>query len=261
MPVVVLTIAGSDPSGGAGILADLETFQAFRVRGTAVVSTVTVQNSTGVRARFDVPAAIVADQIDAVLDDVAIAAAKTGLLPTAAVIDAVAGRLRARPVPHLVVDPVLAATSGDALVEPAAVEAYRTHLLPLATIVTPNLDEAAALAGRSVRTRADMRAAAQAILALGPRAVLVKGGHLAERACDVLATSDAMLELDGPRVDVGPARGTGCTLAAAIAASLAGGLAVADAVRRAKRYVTHAIAASARVGRGARLLDRSVSPD
>jgi hydroxymethylpyrimidine/phosphomethylpyrimidine kinase len=261
MPVVVLTIAGSDPSGGAGILADLETFQAFRVRGTAVVSSVTVQNSVGVRDRLDVPPSIVAGQIDAILDDVTIAAAKTGLLPSAAVVEAVAERLRGRPVPHLVVDPVLAATSGDRLAEPRVVEAYRTHLLPLATIVTPNLDEAAALSGRAVGTRTEMRAAAQAILAFGPRAVLVKGGHLAERACDVLATSDTVLELDGPRVDVGPTRGTGCTLSAAITASLAGGLAVADAVRRAKRYVTHAIAASARVGRGGRLLDRSVSPD
>jgi hydroxymethylpyrimidine/phosphomethylpyrimidine kinase len=260
MPAVVLSIAGSDPSGGAGIQADLKTFAAFGVYGAAAVTSVTVQNTVGVRDRFDLAPALVAAQIDAVLDDLPVAAAKTGLLPDAGIVSAVVERLRARPVRALVVDPVLVATSGDALAAPTTLAALRDRLLPLATLVTPNLPEASALTGLAVRTRTDMRDAAEALVRLGAAAALVKGGHLPERACDVLATSDGVHELDAPRLDVGPTHGTGCTLSAAVAAGLARGVPLLDAVRAAKAFVRRAIEASAPLGHGSRVLDHGVRP-
>jgi hydroxymethylpyrimidine kinase/phosphomethylpyrimidine kinase len=261
MPVVALSIAGSDPSGGAGIQADLKTFQAFGVHGATVVTSLTVQNTTGVRDRVDVAPAFVTAQLDAVLDDLDVAAAKTGLLPDAAVVAAVAATLRRRPLPALVVDPVLVATSGDPLTTPGALAALRDDLLPLATVVTPNVPEAAALSGRRIDSLADMRAAARALLATGARAVLVTGGHLADRACDVLATGDGTWDFDAPRIDVGPIHGTGCTLSASLAACLAGGRDLRAAVEAAKAYVARAIAAGGALGRGSRVLDHGVRPD
>jgi hydroxymethylpyrimidine kinase/phosphomethylpyrimidine kinase len=261
MAVVVLSIAGSDPSGGAGIQADLKTFQAFGVFGAAVVTSLTAQNTTGVRDRRDVAADFVGAQLDAVLDDLPVAAAKTGMLPTAAIVDAVARRFAERPLPALVVDPVLVATSGDALAEAAALPRLRDALVPLATLVTPNLAEAEALTGRRTRTVPEMRDTARALLDLGARAALVTGGHLPDRAVDVLATRDGLHELDAARVAVGPTHGTGCTLSAAIAACLASGVPLVTAVERAKRYVTRALAAAVPIGAGSRPLDHRVRPD
>jgi hydroxymethylpyrimidine/phosphomethylpyrimidine kinase len=258
MAAVVLTIAGSDPSGGAGLQADLKTFQAFGAYGAAVVTSITVQNTTGVRDRHDLPPALVGAQLAAVLDDLPVAAAKTGLLPDAGVVDAVIAGLRTRPSCALVVDPVLVATSGDALAGPSALAAIRDRLLPVATLVTPNLAEAEALTGRRVRTIADMRDAAMALRARGVAAVLVKGGHLHDRACDVLASGDDVHELDAPRIDVGPVHGTGCTLSAAIAAEVAAGSALLDAVHAARAYVRRGLAASHALGRGSRVLDHTV---
>ena len=259
MPAVVLTIAGSDPSGGAGIQADLKTFAAFGAYGAAVLTPHRAEHR-GVRDRSDVAPAFVGAQLDAVLDDLPVAAVKTGLLPDAGVVDVVVERLRARPVPALVVDPVLIATSGDPLTAPTTLAALRDRLLPLATLVTPNLAEAAALTGLDVRARAGMRDAAAALVRLGAGAALVKGGHLRDRACDVLATTDGVVELDAPRIDVGPTHGTGCTLSAAIAAELARGLPLLDAVRSAKDFVRRAIEGSAALGRGSRVLDHGVRP-
>jgi hydroxymethylpyrimidine/phosphomethylpyrimidine kinase len=258
VPAIVLSIAGSDPSGGAGVQADLKTFQAFGVYGAAVVTSLTVQNTVGVRDRLDVSPALVAAQIDAVLDDLPVAAIKTGLLPDAAVVETVVARLRARPIGAIVVDPVLAATSGDALTATSTLAAIRSRLLPIATLVTPNLAEAAALTGIEVRSPAAMRDAAIALVRLGAGAALVKGGHLEERACDVLATAEAVHELDAPRLAVGPAHGTGCTLSAAVAAELARGATLLDAVRAAKDYVRRALEASTAIGRGSRVLDHGV---
>jgi hydroxymethylpyrimidine/phosphomethylpyrimidine kinase len=255
MAVVVLTIAGSDPSGGAGIQGDLKTFHAFGVFGAAVVTSLTVQDTRGVRHRQDVTPAMVGAQIDTVLDDLPVVAAKTGLLPDAGVVDAVVASLDARPVRTLVVDPVLVATSGDALAAPSALAAIRDRLLPRATLVTPNLAEAAALTGRAVTTVATMRDAAASLLAAGVAAVLVKGGHLPDRACDVLATADGVHELDAPRLDVGPVHGTGCTLSAAIAAELANGHSLLDAVRSARAFVRGGLARSLAIGHGSRVLD------
>ena len=241
---VALTIAGSDPSGGAGIQADLRTFAAFGVHGASVVTALTAQDTRRVRAIAEVAPAFVAQQLDAVLDDLEVRAAKTGMLHRARVIDAVVARLRARPLPHLVVDPVMVATSGDPLLEPEGIAALRERLLPLATLVTPNLREAEVLTGRAVTTVAEMREAARALVALGARAALVKGGHLAGDAVDVLYDGRGFRELGAPRREGRRLHGTGCVLSAAITASLARGNDLAEAVAEAKRHVTRAIEAA-----------------
>lgn len=258
---MALTVAGSDPSGGAGIQADLKTFHVFGVYGAAVVTSLTVQNTTGVFGRHDVDPAHVVAQLAAVQDDLAIGAAKTGLLPSAEHVAMLAAHLRARPLPHLVVDPVLVATTGQTLTAADTTAALLRDLLPLATLVTPNLDEASALLGRPVTTLGQMRDAARAFGALGARAALVKGGHLAGPAHDVLWSDERCTELEAPRVPVGSAHGTGCSLAAAIAAGLAAGDALDAAVLRAKRWVTRALQTAPAIGRGHRPLDHRVRPD
>ncbi len=258
---MALTIAGSDPSGGAGIQADLKTFLAFHVYGAAVITSLTVQNTRGVFGRDDAPAALVLAQLAAVRDDLPVAAAKTGLLATAALVDALAGELAARPLPWLVVDPVLIATSGDALTAGDTLAALRARLLPLATLVTPNLAEAAALLGHPVDDVASMRDAARAIADLGTPNVLVKGGHLPGPPRDILFAGGVLHELEGVRVGPASAHGTGCTLSAAITAGLARGDALVAAVERGKRYVERALAAAAPLGHGSRPLDHRVSPD
>ena len=264
-PPVTLTIAGSDPSGGAGIQADLKTFAAFGVYGAAVVTALTAQNTRGVRAVMEVPASFVAQQLDAVLDDLDVAAAKTGMLASRAIVEVVAERLRARPVPFLVVDPVMVATSGDRLLAADAVEALRERLLPLAALVTPNLREAEILLGRAIATPAEMQDAARALVGLGPRAALVKGGDrrasdgtLTPDALDVLFDGTCVQELSAPRVGSRATHGTGCTLSAAITAAVARGRSLADAVRAAKDYVRRAIERAPGLGAGATPLAHDV---
>jgi hydroxymethylpyrimidine/phosphomethylpyrimidine kinase len=256
---VALSIAGSDPSGGAGIQADLKTFHAFSVYGAAVVTAVTVQNTRGVRAVHAVPPDIVLAQLDAVDDDLRVAAAKIGLVPGPELAAALAARLARRPLPHLVVDPVLVAGSGDPLAAAGTAAALRA-LLPHAALVTPNLDEAAALTGRSVRDVATMIDAARVLLDLGAGAVLVTGGHLPDRPVDVLVAPGAVDQLDATRVPLQRTHGTGCTLSAAVVAGLAAGETLATAVARAKRFVTAALTAAPAVGGGARPLDHRVKP-
>lgn len=254
---IALSIAGSDPSGGAGIQADLKSFAAFDVYGAAVLTCCTAQNTTGVFATGELPVDLVAAQLDAVLDDLAVGAMKTGMLGRAAIVTVVAERLASRAIP-LVVDPVMVATSGDRLLTDDGVAALVGRLLPLARLVTPNLAEAAVLTGHDVRTLADMRDAARRIRDRGPRAVLVKGGHLAGAACDVLLDGDDLHELATERVEAGPLHGSGCTLSAAICAGLARGDALPDAVAAAKRFVHAAIRGALAVGKGARPLDHRV---
>jgi len=255
MPSVALTIAGSDPSGGAGIQADLKTFHAFGVYGAAVVATLTVQNTTGVRAVRSLDAEWVAAELAAVLDDLPVRAAKTGLLVSAPVIETVADAFVGRSVSHLVVDPVFAATNGTPLVDAAARTALRTRLLPLATLVTPNLAEAEALLGVPVRDLRAMRAAAQRLVELGASAALVTGGHLDGPPWDVLYAGGTWCELPGARIVTPGTHGTGCTLSAAITAGLAAGRPLDEAVARAKQYVTRALASATPIGRGNRPLD------
>jgi hydroxymethylpyrimidine/phosphomethylpyrimidine kinase len=248
-----LTIAGSDSGGGAGIQADLKTFAVLGVWGMSAVTSVTVQTTTGVTGVADVPAQVVGDQIRAVLSDIGADAAKTGMLSTAEIIDQVAAALSAHPVPTLVVDPVFVSKHGAPLLHPDAVQAMRALILPLATIVTPNLPEAAGLASMErVETRDDMRAAANEILALGARAVLVKGGHLeGDRADDLFVPSDGDAEwLEGERLDTIHTHGTGCTLSAAIAAFAARGETLREAVAHGKTFVTEAIRHGLAIGNG-----------
>ncbi len=260
-PPIALTVAGSDPSGGAGLQADLKTFAAFDVYGAAVVTCATAQDTTGVRGVARLEPDFVRAQIDAVLDDLDVGAAKTGMLGTAGIVSAVAEAFAARAtrVP-LVVDPVMVATSGDPLLDPDAVAALRERLLPLAVLVTPNLPEAAVLAGHPVEDAAGMRRAARAIRDLGAGAVLVKGGHASGDAVDLLLDEGGFHELRSERLDVGPLHGGGCSLSAAIAAGLAAGRPLADAVADAKEWVTRAIRGAQAVGRGARPLDHRVRP-
>jgi len=240
-----LTIAGSDSGGGAGIQADLKTFSALGCYGMSVVTALTAQNTVGVTGIFAVPPAFVADQIDAVLDDIGVDAVKIGMLHSAEVIATVADRLRHHDVDVIVVDPVMVATSGDRLLEESAVEALRTRLLPLATVITPNAPEAAVLLGRdAVDSVGAAEDAALALTALGPRAVLVKGGHLdGDTSVDVLAADGALTRFEAPRVATPNTHGTGCTLSSAICAHLARGCDLQRSVRDAKAYLTAALRA------------------
>ena len=258
-PVVALTVAGSDSSGGAGIQADLKTFAALGVYGASAITALTAQNTTGVRDVHGVPAAHVVAQVEAVLDDLDVRAAKTGMLGTAEVVRAVAGL--ADRLPHLVVDPVMVASSGARLLEQAAEQAYVDALLPCAAVLTPNLHEAQVLLGASIATLDEQRQAARALAELGPRAVLVKGGHAVagtgDEAVDVLWHDGRLRELRAPRVAGNNDHGTGCSLASAVAAGLARGDDVVTAVATAKAYVARALAGGAtwRLGRGHGPLD------
>jgi len=259
MTAIAVTIAGSDSSGGAGIQADLKTFTAFGVYGASVLTALTAQNTSGVTAIADLEPTFVAQQIDAVLGDLDVGAAKTGMLSRAAIIEAIIDRLRAHPLPYLVVDPVMVATSGDVLLEPTAIACLRDRLLPLATLVTPNLREVEVLTGRPVKDLAEMRDAARALVGLGARAVLVKGGHLPGEAVDVLYDGRVFRDFSAPRVHTQSTHGAGCTLSAAIAAGLALEQPLEAAVAAAKRYVTRAIETAPRIGHGARPLNHFVA--
>jgi len=247
---VVLTVAGSDSGGGAGIQADLRTFAAHGVHGTSAITAVTAQNSVAVLDWVALDPRMVVAQMEAVASDMPVAAAKTGMLATATIVSAVAAALERLRLPLVVVDPVMVAKSGDRLLDRDAEAAYRERLLPLATVVTPNLPEAESLLGRPVRTLAQMREAARALHAMGPRAVVVKGGHLEGDAVDVFWDGERMEDLSAPRIATKNTHGTGCTYSAAIAARLALGDSLLDAVRGAKAYLTEAIRRSYSVGRG-----------
>jgi len=260
MNAIALTIAGSDSCGGTGIQADLKTFTAFGVYGASVVTALTLQNAVGVRAVVDVDPKFVAQQIDAVADDLEVGAAKTGMLARVPVIEAVADRLRAHALPYLVVDPVIVAPSGDVLLEPEAVTCLRERILPLAMLLTPNLREAEVLTGRRVTNLAQMRDAARALLDTGVRVVLVKGGHLASAAIDVFYDGRHFREFSAARIATRNTHGTGCTLSAAVAACLAQGLPPEEAVAAGKRHVTRAIATVQGIGQGAGPVNHFVRP-
>ena len=245
-----LTIAGSDSGGGAGIQADLKTFSAYRVFGLSVITAVTAQNSVGVQGVENLAPAFVARQLRSVLEDFGVDAAKCGMLSVAPIIEAVAGALAEHPIDKLVVDPVMVAKSGDSLLQPDAVEALIRHILPLALVVTPNLPEAEVLSGITVSNREDMEEAARRIGKLGARHVLVKGGHLKGDAVDILWNGREVTAFHVPRVESSNTHGTGCTFSAAIAAGLAKGRPLGEAVREAKAYVTKAIRDGFALGRG-----------
>lgn len=246
-----LSIAGSDSGGGAGIQQDLKTFQALGVWGMTAITAVTVQNTIGVSGFVELPPETVAAQIEAVSSDIGLDAAKTGMLASAAIIEAVARAVTDAEIDKLVVDPVFVSKHGDPLLRDDAVEALRTDIIPLALVVTPNAHEAGRLAGIDVRTRNDQAEAARAILALGARAALVKGGHVAgPEAVDVLATGDRIVEFTAPRLESPNTHGTGCMLSAAIAARLAKGDDLETAISEAKRFVTKGIQHGLALGKG-----------
>jgi hydroxymethylpyrimidine/phosphomethylpyrimidine kinase len=252
-PVRVLTIAGSDSGGGAGIQADMRTMALLGVHACVAVTAVTVQNTLGVKRFHEVPDDVVADQIDAVVTDIGIQAAKTGMLASSAIIAAVAATWRrlGLTVP-LVVDPVCASMHGDALLAASALDSLRGQLFPLATLVTPNLDEVRLLVDIEVTDAPSQRAAAKALHALGPRWVLVKGGHLrsSDRSCDLLYDGADFHEFDSQRLPTGKDHGGGDTLATAGACALAHGLTVPDAVGFGKRWVTESLRAAYPLGGG-----------
>ena len=247
----VMTIAGSDSGGGAGIQADLKAFAANGVHGTSAITAVTAQNTVRVADALALPPSLVASQIDAIMDDIGADAVKTGMLPNAAIIDVVAQKIVEHSVAILVVDPVMVTSSGSRLLEDDAVDAIRGALMPLATLVTPNTREAAALTGRSVETLDDMRRAARTLAeSTGARAALVKGGHLDGPATDVLFDGGEFIEFTERRIDTTSNHGTGCTLASTIAANLARGADLRTAVANAKAYVTNAMRAATPIGAG-----------
>lgn len=252
-PTRVMTIAGSDSGGGAGIQADMRTFAMLGVHGCVAVTAVTVQNSVGVKGFHEIPLDVVAGQITAVVDDIGVQAAKTGMLASSEIIATIAETWRGLDtgVP-LVVDPVCASMHGDPLLHPSALNSIRTELFPLATLVTPNLDEVRLLVDVDVVDAASQREAARALHALGPQWALVKGGHLRSSGAspDLLFDGTEFHEFDGPRIDTGHDHGAGDTLAAATATALAHGYTVPEAVAFGKRWVTECLRAAYPLGHG-----------
>ncbi|MCS6924424.1 MAG: bifunctional hydroxymethylpyrimidine kinase/phosphomethylpyrimidine kinase [Candidatus Binatia bacterium] len=245
-----LTIAGSDSGGGAGIQADLKTFMALGVYGTSVLTAVTAQNTLGVQAVVELPPECVAQQFDSVLTDIGADAAKTGMLASAPLVQVVSQKVQQYGVRRLVVDPVMVAKGGHPLLREEARQALVELLLPLALVVTPNLYEASLLAGMEVRDRTSMEEAARRIRTLGPVYVVVKGGHLQAEACDLLFDGQTFRSYSAPKLDTVCTHGAGCSFSAAIAAGLARGQGVEEAVATAKTFVTRAIAAGFPIGQG-----------
>ncbi|MEO7271984.1 MAG: bifunctional hydroxymethylpyrimidine kinase/phosphomethylpyrimidine kinase [Vicinamibacterales bacterium] len=246
-----LTIAGSDSSAGAGIQADLKTFAAHGVYGTSALTAITAQNTLGVVAWQALPAELVTAQIEAVEADFQLGAVKIGMLANAAIVEAVAAAILELELANVVVDPVMIAKGGGRLLESDAVDAIRRELLPHARVLTPNVPEAEALSGLSIASVADMRAAGERILSFGPRVVLLKGGHLdGPESVDVAVTGEGTFEIRRPRQDTTSDHGTGCTLSSAIAANLALGLELRDALERAREYLDGAIRHAPGLGRG-----------
>ena len=249
-PPTVMTIAGSDSGGGAGIQADLKTFSAMGVFGTSTLTAITAQNTVGVSAVHEIPTDIIAAQIDAVITDIGADAVKTGMLSSSEIVETVAEAIRRHAVANLVVDPVMVAKSGDRLLREEAIQSICSSLIPLAAVVTPNIPEAEDLTGQTIRSDDDVREAAMRIVSMGARSVVVKGGHRDGPPTDVLYDGHTFQEFTTERIPSTNTHGTGCTFASAVAAGLAHGLDVPGAVAGAKDYVTAAIRASYPIGQG-----------
>ena len=247
---VALTIAGSDSGGGAGIQADLKTFAALGVHGTSAITAITAQNTVSVTDIFELPTRIIVAQIDAVVTDLGVEAVKTGMLASSKIIEAVANAIEAHGIRNLVVDPVMVAKGGAKLLRDDAIDALRARLLPLAAVITPNLPEAAMILGRPIRTVDERREAARNLVALGPRAAVVKGGHAGDDVTDVYWDGSEMVELPATRIPTANTHGSGCVFSAAIAAGLAKGMEPLVAVRQAKEFISGAIELSLDIGHG-----------
>lgn len=258
---IALTIAGSDSGGGAGIQADLKTFHRFGVFGTSALTLVTAQNTLGVQGVHPLPVEVIASQIDSIAADLGPHAVKTGALGTVAIVDAVAASIERHGLGPLVVDPVLVSKHGDALAGPEVIAALADRLLPLATLLTPNLHEAGALVGGTLRSEADMIEAARILVARGAKAVVVKGGSLGgDESVDILFDGVDHVRFAGPRLATRHTHGTGCTFSAAIAAGLAKGVPLRDAIGGAKIWIGRAIASAPGLGGGAGPVDHTAEP-
>ncbi len=246
----VLTIAGSDSCGGAGIQADLKTFAAHGTYGMSVICAVTAQNTQGVFAVQDISKDIIAKQIEAIFDDIQVDAVKIGMVSREDTIKTIAEGLKRYGAKNIVIDPVMISKSGYSLLRPEAQDALIKELLPLADIITPNIPEAETISGMKIKDVSDMEKVAKFISQIGPKNVLVKGGHLDEDATDVLLTNGEFIYYTSPRIKTKNTHGTGCTLSSAIASNLALGYSMTEAVKRAKRYITTAIEHSFSIGKG-----------
>ena len=249
MPVA-LTIAGSDSGGGAGIQADLKTFAVLGVHGTSAITAITAQNTTGVTEILELPTSLIREQIAVVVDDIGVHAAKTGMLSSAAIIATVADAVERYGLGNLVVDPVMVAKGGAKLLRDDAVTAMRDLLMPLAAVVTPNLPEAQVLLGREITTLDERRRAARDLVAMGARSAVVKGGHAEGDVVDVFFDGRQLIELSAERIETPNTHGSGCVFSAAITAGIALGMEPLEAVRRAKKFITQAIANSIEIGHG-----------
>jgi len=249
---IALTIAGSDSGGGAGIQADLKTFAALRVHGTSAITAITAQNTTGVTDILELPTSLIREQIRAVVEDLGVESAKTGMLSSAEIIATVADAISEYRVRNLVVDPVMVAKGGARLLRDDAVDTLRRRLIPLAAIVTPNLPEAEVLLGRRIVGLEERHQAARDLVAMGARAAIVKGGHASDETVvtDVFFDGSQTIELRADRIETRNTHGSGCVFSAAIAAWLASGAEPLDAVREAKSFITEAIAHSLEIGHG-----------
>ena len=247
---VALTIAGSDSGGGAGIQADLKTFAALGVHGTSAITAITAQNTIGVTGILEVPTSLIRQQIDAVVEDIGLQAAKTGMLSSPEIIETVAVAIEQHGIAQLVVDPVMVAKGGAKLLRDEAVVALRGRLVPLAAVLTPNLPEAGVLLGRPIATLDERREAARDLVAMGARAAVVKGGHADGDVTDVFFDGTRLVELEGIRIPTPNTHGSGCAFSAAITAFLARGADPLDAVREAKAFITGAIAGALEIGHG-----------
>jgi hydroxymethylpyrimidine/phosphomethylpyrimidine kinase len=246
----VLTIAGSDTCGGAGIQADLKTFSAHGVYGMSVITAVTAQNTQGVFGVQDISSEIIAKQIDAIFEDIEVDALKIGMVSVIETIKVIAAKLKEHQAKNIVLDPVMISKSGFPLLQPVAQEALVKYLLPLATIATPNIPEAEAITGKAIEDLQDMKEAAKIISSLGPTYILVKGGHMENQAIDILFDGQNFREFESPRLKTKNTHGTGCTLSASIASNLAKGMEVAEAVEASKKYITTAIEHGLTIGKG-----------
>ena len=249
-PPTAMTIAGSDSGGGAGIQADLKTFSALGVFGTSTLTAITAQNTVGVTAVHEIPTDVIAAQIDAVITDIGADAVKTGMLSSSAIVATVADSVRRHSITNLVVDPVMVAKSGDRLLREEAIATICNELIPLAKVVTPNIPEAEDLTGQTIGSDDDARRAAEAIINMGAKSVVIKGGHREGPPTDILYDGEEFAEFTTERIPSTSTHGTGCTFASAVAAGLAHGLETAAAVQQAKEYVTAAIRAAYPIGNG-----------
>ena len=257
----VLTIAGLDPSGGAGVAADLKTFGVFKVWGLAVVTSITYQNTVGISGVYHLPPQAVLGQLEAIISDISIDAVKIGMLGSEETIARIIHFLQRHRLPRIVVDPVLKSSSGYPLLDKGGIKLLKEEIFPLVEVVTPNLAESSALSGVEVSTLQDMKEAARIIHNYGPKNVIITGGHLKQKATDLLYDGKEYTQFDSPKIETSPMHGIGCTFSSAIAAQLSRGVELKVAIQKAKDYILRSLQHPFRTGKGSMVLDHSIRPD